>query len=315
MKHRNLFWGGLLVTLGALFILKNIGVVYFNWMSIFSLWPMILVLVGVTLLPIKNSIKTILTIVLLIVTISLIFSKTNRWTHSYSFKMEQWDNWDEWDNDRYDDDRDRSEKSEQYFYEPYDTDIDEATLTIDAVAGEFYIKGESDHLMEFNQDGNVGPYIYSTNKRDNHQSLTFDIKKSHFNSRGLDNEVELQLNSKPLWNFNINAGAASVDLDLTKFKTATVDIDGGASAVYLRLGDKYKKSRIYINSGVSSIEIYIPEDSGCEIDTDTFLASKSFDNFEKIRRGLYKTSNFEDTKNKIYISIDAAITSLEVVRY
>jgi len=312
MKHRNLFWGGLLVTLGALFILKNIGVVYFNWMSIFSLWPMILVLVGVTLLPIKDSIKTLLTIVLLIATVAMIFTKTNQWTRNYSFNV---DKWDEWDTEIYNDRESRNETSEQYFYEPYDTEIKEATLTIDAVAGEFIIRKECDYLMDFQQNGNVGPYIFSTQKNGDHQSLTLDIKKRHFKTRGLDNEVEMQLNPNPIWNFNVNSGAASVDLDLTKFKTGLVDIDGGASAVYIRLGEKYNKTKVYINSGVSSIEIYVPTESGCEIETDTFLASKSFDGFDKIKRGLYKTSNFEESKNKIYISIDAAITSLEVIRF
>lgn len=315
MKHRNLFMGGLLVILGALFILKNIGVVYFNWMSIFSLWPMIFILLGVSILPIKDSIKSITTVILLFVTVAMIFSKTNQWTHNYSFNWNQWEEWDEWDTERYSERESRYETSEQYFYEPYDTEIKEATLTIDAVAGEFIVKRKSNYLMEFNQDGNVGPYIYSTTKTDDHQSLTFDIKNRHFKTRRLNNEVEIQLNPKPIWNININAGAASVELDLTRFKMKTVDIDGGASAVYLRLGNTYKKTKIYINAGVSSIEIYIPEDVGCEIDTDTFLASRRFDDFEKIRRGLYKTSNFEESNNKIYISINAAITSLEVVRY
>ncbi len=312
MKQSNLFWGGLLVTLGALFILKNIGLVYFNWMSIFSLWPMLLILLGVTLLPIKNSIKTVLTLVLLVVTVAMIFTKTNQWTHNYSFK---WDQWDDWDTEVYSERENKYETSDQHFYEPYDEDIKEATLSIDAVAGEFLVRQDCGYLMDFQQDGNVGPYIFSTNKKGDHQSLTLDIKKRHYRTRGLNNEVEIQLNPKPIWNFNINTGAASVDLNLTKFKTALVDIDGGASAVYLRLGNKHNKTKVYINSGVSSIEIFVPEESGCEINTDTFLASKSFDDFEKIRRGLYKTSNFEDSKNKIYISIDAAITSLEVVRY
>ena len=311
MKHSNLFWGGLLVTLGALFILKNIGLVYFNWMSIFSLWPMILVLVGVTLLPIKNSIKTLLTLAILAATITLIFTKTNNWNRSYDLRFDRWDNWK---SEIYIDD-DEVERSEHNFHEPFDIKIKEATLSIDAVAGEFFISDECNHLMEFKQYGNVGPYIYSTHINDNYQTLNFEIKKKHFRPKGLSNDVEIKLNQNPIWSFNISTGAASIDLDLTNFKTKLIEIDGGASSVYLRLGDKYKKTKIYIDSGVSSIEIYVPEESACEIDTDTFLASKSFDDFDKIKRGLYQTPNFDSSENKIYISIDAAITSLEVVRY
>lgn len=310
MKHSNLFWGGLFVVLGGLFILKNIGVLYFNWMSIFSLWPMLLVLIGVTMLPIKSGLKTLLTLIVLVITVALIFAKTNHWNFHHDLK---WGYHDNWDREYYEDER--WEKSENYFYEPYDSNIIEATLNIEAVAGDFRIKKETDYLIEFDQDGNIGPYIFSTNKKSDHQSLSLEIKKKHFRTRGLKNNVEITLNKNPLWNFYVNTGAASVDLDLSRFKTRSIDIDGGASSVDIRLGDKHKKTRVNIDSGVSSIKVFIPKDSGCEIDTDTFLASKRFEGFSKVDKGLYQTENFSEAKNKIYISIDAAITSLEVERY
>lgn len=310
MKHGNLFWGGILVTLGALFILKNTGIFYFNWISIFSLWPIVLVILGVSLLPIKNSIKSLLTIILIFFTVSLVFTKSKHWSSTYNFK---WDIDNDWDIESFK--KERQEKTKHYFYQPLEADIKEATLNIDAVAGKLFIHRKSKHLIELDQESNIGTYIFSTEKKNDQRTLNFDIKKNVFKPYRINNDIEIKLNDEPTWNLNIITGAASVDLDLTNFKTKKIDIDGGASSVYVRLGDKFNNTDVVLDSGVSSIEIFIPEESGCQINTNTILASKSFDDFEKIRKGLYKTSNFENSNNKIYINIDAAICSLEIVRY
>jgi hypothetical protein len=311
MKHRNIFWGGLLVTLGALFILKNTDVIYFNWHNIFGLWPMILILIGVTVLPIKDFLKTVLTILVLGITVTLLLTNSSRWYGPLTIK---WHNIDTW-SDKYDDYDNSATYTDQHFYEPYNSEITEATLNIDAAVGDFKIMNESLHLLDFTRDGNVGLYVYSSSINDEHQRLKLDIKKKFFKRKNLINDVEIKLHPNPVWNLIINSGAAEINLDLRNFKTKNIEIDGGATAIYLRLGDKYNKMNIDLDSGVSSIEIFIPEESGCKINTDTFLSSKSFDNFQKIKRGLYQTEKFEDAKNKIYINIDAAITSLSVVRY
>ncbi len=314
MKQKNLFWGGILVTLGVLFILKNLEIVYFNWWSILSLWPVLLVLLGVIMLPIKNSIKTFLTIIILGTTIALIFTRTDYYDRNYRWYWHYGDRWDEWDSN--DKDYNDEEQNDNYFYEPFEAGIKEATLNIDAASGEFIIEDASTHLLEFDQKGNVGPYIFSTNKNGNHQNLTINIeKRRYFKRKKLRNSVKLKLNEEPVWNFNVNTGAASIDLDLTRFKTKTIDIDDGASEVNIKLGSKYNRTSVNIDSGVSSIEIRVPKESGCEIDTDTFLSSKSFKGFSKVRGGLYQTENFGSAENKIYINIDVAISSLEVIRY
>ncbi len=316
MKQSNLFWGGILVTLGTLFILKNTDVIDFNWYYIFKLWPLLLILLGITLLPIKNFIKTTLTIFLLALTVILLLVNSNpyyrpfniHWDHNYS--RHGWNHkWDFHSNDN------RKEISDQHFYEPYDEDIEEATLNINAAAGEFRILNKTIHLLDFTRDGNIGPYYYSTRKNNKHQDIKISTKKKRISTKNIINDVYIKLNARPVWSFNIDAGAAEVELDLREFKTKHIDLDGGASDIQIRLGEKYEKTKLTIDSGVSSIQIFVPENSGCEIDTDTFLSSKTFDGFTRIKRGLYQTDNFEDAKNKVYINIDAAITNLSVIRY
>lgn len=305
MKNSNLFWGGILVALGVLFILNNLNFLDFNWWGIFRLWPMLLVLLGVTLLPIKNSIKIVLTLILLAVTITLLIANTS-FFHPKTYHF----NWDWSDNSEQSYDR-----GDQYFYEPFDKSISEATLKMEAVAGEFIVYDITSRLIEFEQDGNIGPYVFSSRKNDKHQSINLSLKNARFHPRRLINEVEIKLNPNPVWNIYIESGAAKIDLDVTKFKTKNIDIEGGASSVYIKIGDLYSKTDISISSGASAITIVIPEDSGCELSTRTILSSKNFEDFIRLERGLYQTENFDDARNKVFINIEAAVTSLKVRRY
>jgi hypothetical protein len=45
------------------------------------------------------------------------------------------------------------------------------------------------------------------------------------------------------------------------------------------------------------------------------LSGKTIKGFEKVDHGHYRTENFDQAKNKIYISVDAAISSYTITRY
>jgi hypothetical protein len=92
-------------------------------------------------------------------------------------------------------------------------------------------------------------------------------------------------------------------------------LDMGAASLELKLGDKYPETMVDVDAGASSVEILVPDSSGCEIKADVSISSKDFKGFRKIHSNLYRTENFETAKNKIYISLDAGVSSIEVRRY
>lgn len=50
LSNSNLWWGGLLILIGVLFFLKNLGIHYFWWIRHSTIWPIILIIVGIYLL-------------------------------------------------------------------------------------------------------------------------------------------------------------------------------------------------------------------------------------------------------------------------
>ena len=158
MKSGNVFWGVILVVVGLLFIFKNFGFIYFDWCSIFSLWPLLLILFGIAILPIKNIFKFLLSFIALVAGI-IIFSFSDSCYNNFRIT---------YNNDRfyYNDDDENIINDEEYiidkqvFTEPYNSDIEYAELQFDVVASKFKIKNATNDLLSFNKEGSIGPYSF-----------------------------------------------------------------------------------------------------------------------------------------------------------
>ena len=55
MKTSNIFWGVFFVAIGGLVLLGNLTDLNFTWNSAWKFWPMVLILIGVSIL-VKNQI-------------------------------------------------------------------------------------------------------------------------------------------------------------------------------------------------------------------------------------------------------------------
>jgi len=306
MKKGHIFWGILLLTLGVLFILRNLNIFHFNIHSLLRLWPLIFVFWGIAILPVKQGLKIIL--IGLTIMLGILFLTLNP-RHD--------DHWINWDNDtsyEYNEyEEDENSNDQQDFSETYDSIVMNARLNLDAAAGKFYIKNQTEELFELNCEGYAGPYDVKTIVGDS--SATINVKhKKKYKGRDLSNTVWLALNPGPVWDLNIDVGAAGIELDASPFKVERIDIEGGASKIDLKLGSKSNMTRVSIDAGASGINIEIPYESACELRTNTVLSSRDIEGFNKISGGLYQTPNFSDSVSQIIIEINAAVSTLEVKR-
>jgi hypothetical protein len=305
MKTKNVIWGLVLVLIGTLFILKNLDIVYFSWHSIWRLWPVVLVLIGIAILPIKSGIKIALTIITLIIATIILVSFP---------KFHDWNSWS--------DNLDRNIESpadtpmiDQKIFEPYNDGITEAEMVFDAAAGNFKIDQSSTELFEFLREGNLGKYNYSMKELGNRRDIRIELDEGRVRNIDLKNNVSLKLNPAPLWDLKIDVGAASIDMDLSEFKIRKLDIDGGASSINIRMGNKQDDGKVMINSGASSITIRVPQDVACEVRVKTVLSSKNLEGFDRVSDGTYVTPGFAESSKNLVIQIEAAVSSLQVERY
>lgn len=317
MSYKKLFWGVILIVIGVLFILKNIGAIYFDWSILFDMWPLFIILWGISIIPIHAMIRLALSIAAVIVTFAIVdkdtFSQHHRnhwWDREYNIDFHDdhdWDDEEEYNNYDWND--------SQKLIASYE-DVKYAKLNFDAGAGVFTIDHSStENLAAFYKEGNVGRYSMKTRTDGNAQYIDFKLKnnKVRINSEN-HNSVNTVLHPDPIWDFDFDIGAAEVNFDLSDYKVKNIDIDGGASALKIKLGQKYNKTHVTIDAGAADILLKIPKESGARVETSTFLSGKSLNGFNK-KGDHYITDNYDDAENIIKIEITAAISSFTVEQY
>jgi hypothetical protein len=306
MSYRKIFWGILLVMIGILFILKNTGVLFFSWHTMWQLWPVILILWGISVIPVKDWIKLVLSFATVVITFFAIQQYGTHKDRDWKF---------EWN------DRDTEEKSgdnvvyNNVMSEDYDSLIRFAELKLNIGVGNFVVKDTTMNLIDVKHDNSEANYSMTSRKEDSLTVVDLSLEKGEFNSGKIKNNVEMKLNANPIWDMDLNVGAAEVNFDLSGFKTRHLKLQGGASDIELKLGALLPESDVKIEAGAASITLRIPESAGCEIVSNTFMSSKDFKGFTKTGKQNYQTPNFAASTQKIRIDLQAGMASVDVIRY
>jgi|AntRauTorcE11898_2_1112593.scaffolds.fasta_scaffold00065_40 hypothetical protein len=317
MSYKKLFWGVLLIVIGILFILKNMGVVYFSWSLLFNMWPLLLILWGISIIPVHALIRLSLSVAAVIAAFALVDSDSKhyrdfRWNkNQFHFKFDDDKSWEQEKEEEHTYDWSKSQKLTANY-----EDVANASLEFDAGAGTFSIEGNSgEYLAVFHKKGNAGRYSMKTRTDGDHQHIDFKLKNK--NIKIPDNEynsVEALLHTAPAWDFDFNIGAAEIDFDLLELRVKTINIDGGASSISVKLGDRYKKTDMVINAGASDIKLQIPSGSGARIEASTFLTGRDLKGFTK-QNGYYVTDNYQSAAKIIDIRLQAAISNFSATHY
>lgn len=310
MKTSHIFWGIFFIALGGLILLNNFTNIYFDWETLVKLWPAVLILWGLSLFIKDNKFVKGFIVALLSVIIALtIYSSFN-----FIFDFVHYDDGRSFSGVVIDDDSDFDTTN---YFEPFNLNVKESKLEFESGAGHFVINGTSEGLFSARTAGYKNNYLIDMNAYGDNADIDFYMKDKHFSfGHGkFINDVEMKLNTNPLWDLDFKMGAAGINLDLSPFKVDKVNIEMGASKLKIKLGDKSDNIRLHLEAGVSKIEIMIPESSGCEINSETVLSNKHFNGFNKISSGLFRTANFDSASNKIFLSFSTGVSSINVNRY
>jgi hypothetical protein len=224
-----------------------------------------------------------------------------RWNDQENYDFEAWDDFDS--------------STDQAYSLGYEDSIPYASLSLDAAAGSFIIGPATDNLLDFETKGGKVKYNYSLSKTDTNTRIKIERESVNIGHKNNKHEVLLKLNEDPSWELNFDAGASTMDFDLSNFKITKLDINGGAASFKIKLGSETKETTVNIDAGASSIEIMVPESSGCDLKISSVLTDRNLKGFEKADHGHYITSNFEESENKIYLNVEAAVSSYSIIRY
>jgi hypothetical protein len=326
MKNDKLIPGLVLVLIGAGILLSNYGYLHFHWWNIVRLWPIFLVIGGVNLVFANNKSPwaTVVKVSVLVIGLGLLFfgnfgERYNFWPGNHFNYSYHDDNNNNNDNDDDDDNDDSNTKmvGPGTFNEPYKADIKVARLNVSGGGTSYNLSDTTNQLFSADtKDHQGGMYNFSHNMQDSVYVIDFKMRDHHnFNFDSDKNKAYFRLNPNPEWQINVETGAASVNFDLSKFKVRELKLHGGAASFKVRLGQPLSMTDVDVATGVSGVDISIPKDAACSIETESGLSDNHFEGFNKTGDNNYETPGFNTAKNKMHIHIKGGLSGFNVNKY
>lgn len=316
MNKEKLSWGLILLFVGGILLLNNLDIINFYWRSVFSMWPVILIVVGVNLLVPRRGIGNAVSIVVTIAALAFLayrgmFPPRSDW---WVFDSKSWHN----ESRPSATGKKRLEKSKGTFTHDYDATITTAHLTIKGGAVEYEIEEPTDKLFSAEATSTIGTHHLETTTNGSNADLTFrmaDQKKGNWNVNGDENWAKISLNTNPTWHINLEMGAGSAEFDLTSYKVAGLNFKGGAAAFEAKMGMPLEETVVNVESGVASVEIEIPKAAACRIVVNSGLSSRDFPGFTKQSDGSFITEGFDHASNRFTVNLKGGLSSFTVKRY
>lgn len=307
MKHQNIFWGTLLVAIGLILLFDRIGIFDFNWWAFGKLWPFLLILWGIAIVPLKNYAKISLALIAAALSVMLYVHHASDEKYSdsdYEVTIEN------------DNEKEEQDAEGHIFTELYHENISYAELQLDAVAGSFILNGEAGDLIYVRNNSRKAKFDFKVEELDSLATIIIKQRSASKWKKSNGSGLEFMLNKTPFWNFTFNIGAANFDFDFSPFKVQKIDVRGAAaSAIQLKLGNLHPETIINLNAAASSIEISIPHQAGCRIEGFSVLSNRTLEGFEKLDKRIYQTPGFEQSKQKIFIKMDAIVSSFSIHKH
>ena len=306
MKTSHIFWGTLFIVLGLLVFINNFTPIYVDWGTIWKLWPLVIILIGISILIKHRYGKGVVAGLAALILAFSIFASFKSAVHFFNT-----------DFDMVFDEGKTGSGEIQYFAEDFDSIKTKAVFNFDAGAGSFQLTKVTDQLVEAQIESRKHSYEIIRTSNDSSDEVSLEMQNTRFNfgGQGYVNRVDLSLNPLPVWDLNFAVGAAKIKLDLTELKIQNLNVDMGAASIEVKVGEMLNETNVNIEAGASEIIILVPQNSGCEVNTSDALSSKKLDDFKKIDSGHYQTENFDSSQKKIYIDIECGVSAISVKKY
>ena len=127
--------------------------------------------------------------------------------------------------------------------------------------------------------------------------------------------MDLNLSQKvPITSLNVQTGATDAHLDLSNLLVSNLDINVGAASTWIRLPEAARSTNAHIAGGASTITLEIPSGVGAEIRHRGGLSTVNVDQsrFPMVGDGLYRSADYSTATNKVDITIETGVTSIQV---
>ena len=300
--RRGVFWPLLLIALGLVFLLQNFGFISgVSWLAIASLWPLLLVLIGLDIAFARRwPLPTLVVEVLVIAAgLALVAYSPNLSPGIFVFG-----------NGNGPGDADVSVQR---------GDATQLNLTLNGGATHSYhLGGGSGQLVEAHS---TNPDLRLRASGTTRAEVRLDQVSSGF-VRPTAGDIQIGVASDVPTSLTINVGAGEFDFDLSDVRVTDARVNIGASSMRFVLPKPSGDVAIRMNGGASSITIVVPEGVEARIATTGGLLALRSDNSRVGSGGSVggcvacgssvETSGYSSAHDRVTVTISAGASSITV---
>ncbi len=302
-NHGHIYSGFVLVTIGILLMLGNMGIISWSILGGFSrIWPLILVAVGLNMFFNNHVAVKMLTFTGLIVALviaGLAFPKNDDW--NIHFDM---------------DPSSGNEKAIRKEY-PMESGISSAELNLKVPAGAIKIRGQEENLLNARYPGYDAKDTVVTADGGRRKLFTLDGGKLviGFNDSEHFMDYSYELNNNIPWDVSIDAGATDADLDFRDTILKNLELNSGAGDIELKIGKIDKKAIVAADVKASDFRISIPEDVGYKAVIRGAIKDVTISSHDYVREGdVYTSVNYDTANQKVDMNLDVGVGDITIDR-
>ena len=294
-----LFWPIVLIGVGSILLLTNLGVITGNpWTIIIQLWPVLLIALGLEiLLGGSTGWRAVMSALLGLALVGgilwvliaqpaipgLNFGSSNLQTTDISHPLEG-------------------------------VESANAVLSFGAGTSKLYALSDSSNLIE-GQLRTYGTPNFRVSTSGDRATITLspgDMPAPLVFPPISEETWDVGLNSSVTYQLALNVGVGQSKIDLAKLHISGGQIDGGVgtSELYLSGEGRY---RLGINGGVGTIRIYVPSGLAVRAEVEGGLGSfNRLPGMQEVREGVYETPGFATAENAATLTINGGVGSISM---
>jgi hypothetical protein len=300
----DLFWPIILIGVGVIFLLANLGVIQGNpWPVIWNLWPVILIVIGLDILFGRRSflgglVGALLGLALMAGVVFLLIAQPNLPGLNFG----------------------NAQLQTRHVEAPL-AGIETASVTIDFTSGtnHLYALSDSDRLI----DGNISYYgslTFDVNASNNRASVQIDSRFDglFFGLMGAGERWDIGLNPKPSYDLTLDFGSGGGDADLSGLTLTGARVNMGSGGVDVRL-PAAGKFTLRVDGGSGHLNIHTPGKLALRVEYNH--GSGGFQpgsglrlvSGEQGRDAVYETEAFGSAQNAATLIVDGGSGSIDVI--
>jgi len=292
----SIFWGLFLVLIGTLFLLQNLGVVDINFANLWTLWPIFIIMAGVSLVAVRGWLGTVISGLVALVALTLVALVALGVVRPGDTG---------------------AVKTDTVSVAREVGVIEKLSLTVEAGAGTIDLSSDaSTKVVDANLKSSVTSLSHRSTRTGSTQDVTVSMDDTaHWWNGRMRNDLAVILGQSLPTDVKIDAGAAKITADLSRVDLKKLEIDSGASSLDVTLGNVSKTTDVSYDIGASSITLRLPRSSGVSLTLDSGMSGTDLPDLKEVTDNYYQSENFASASHQINIHGKMGMASLKISYY